>query len=158
MKLLIPILCMTLVVTHPNAQTSSGSDEQLKSLAIATQAIRDAFAKGDAALVAELHAPNIEKYFGGSNVILGRTALQKGLADWFKKVTVEFIENKIESTVFAGQTAIQTSIFSMKVSPRDGSNPVINKGRAMVVFVRDKTSPTGWLSLREMTQEAPDKK
>jgi ketosteroid isomerase-like protein len=158
MKALIALACISLIVINTTAQTSSGTEEQLKSLAIATQAIWNAFAKGDAAGVAELHAPNIEKYFGGNNVMLGRAAFQKGLAEWFKTATVEIFVNKTESTVFTGQAAIQTFIFSMKVTPKDGGKPVIDKGRAMMVFVRDKTSPTGWLVLREMTQEAPDNK
>jgi ketosteroid isomerase-like protein len=158
MKMLIVLLCITLIAINANAQTSSGSDEQLKSLALATQAIWDAFARGDAAQVAELHAPNVEKYFGGNNVILGRAALQKELAEWFKTAKVEVLVKKIESTVFAGQTAIQTFIFSIKSTPKGGGKPEIINGRAMLVFMLDKTSPTGWLCLREMTQEAPDNK
>jgi hypothetical protein len=44
----------------------------------------------------------------------------------------------------------------MRVTPKDRGKPTINKGRTMVIFVRDKMSPTGWLSLREMTQEASE--
>jgi ketosteroid isomerase-like protein len=156
MKMIIPFFCIMLIAVQSNAQTATGSEDQLQSLARATTAIREAFGKGDAALVARLHAPTIEKHFGGNNVVIGREALQKGLTEWFRTSTIEFLENRIENTVFSGETAVQTSIFSMKVTPKDGGKPVINKGRAMVVFVRDKTSPTGWFSLREMTQAAPD--
>jgi len=36
--------------------------------------------------------------------------------------------------------------------------PTISRGRAMVVYVRYKDSPTGWASIREMAQTAPDEK
>ncbi len=36
--------------------------------------------------------------------------------------------------------------------------PTISRGRAMVVYVRYKDSPTGWASIREMAQAAPDEK
>lgn len=60
-------------------------------------------------------------------------------------------------TVFHGETAIQTIIFAIKTTPKDGGKSVISRGRSMAVYIRDKISPTGWLSLREMIQEAPDK-
>jgi ketosteroid isomerase-like protein len=116
------------------------------------------FCQGDAALVASLHHPNIIKYFGGNNVVTGRAELQQGLTGWFRDSKIEFVENTVESTMFFGETAVQVSLFSIKSTPKAGGEPVINRGRSLVVYIRDKTSPTGWLSLREMTQEAPEKK
>lgn len=80
--------------------------------------------------------------------------MEKGLKDWFQNSTVEFIENKVESIVFNGETAIQTVIFAIKTTPKNGGKFVISRGRSMVVYIRDKSSPAGWLSLREMTQGA----
>ena len=137
------------------AQSLTGSEDERRSLDKATMAIREAFAKGDAALAASLHHPAIVKYFGGNNVVTGRAALEKGLAEWFNSSTVEFTENSIESTVFNGETAVQVVVFSIRSTPKGGGTPVISHGRSMVVYVKDKTSPTGWLSLREITQEAP---
>jgi ketosteroid isomerase-like protein len=128
---------------------------ELASLAKATDAIRDAFARGDVETIVALHAPDIAKYFGGTNVVVGREAFRKGLVDMFKNSRMEFIGNQIENTVFSGNMAIQTSIFTIRNIPKNGGKPTTGKGRAMVVFVRDKHSPTGWLSLREMAQEAP---
>jgi len=108
-------------------------------------------------MVARLHHPDVVKYFGGNNVVKGRDAVQKGAEEWFKNSTVEFVENIVESTVFNGETAIQTCIFSIKTTPKNGGEPVISRGRSMVVYVKDKNSPTGWLSLREMAQSAPEK-
>jgi hypothetical protein len=68
------------------------------------------------------------------------------------------VENTVESTVFTGETAIQTVIFAIKSTPKNGGKPTIGRGLSMVVYIRDKSSPTGWLSLREMAQAGPDKK
>lgn len=126
-----------------------------QSLEKATAVIRDAFEKGDAALVARLHSPGVIKYFGGNNVIVGRDAVEKGAREWFQNSKVEFVGNIVESTSFVGQVAIQTSIFSIKTTPKSGGASTIGRGRSMVVYVQDKSSPTGWLTLREIVQEAP---
>jgi ketosteroid isomerase-like protein len=158
MKLIAGLICLVLLTTDLHAQISNGTDEEMKSLGKHITALLEAFAKGDAATVARLHHPGIVKYFGGNNVVNGRDDLRKGAEGWFKNATVEFIENIVESTVFNGETAIQTSLFSIKNTPKNGGKPEISRGRAMVIYIRDKDSPTGWLSLREMVQAAPEKK
>lgn len=158
MKIFIQLIIITLLANHIDAQNLNGSEEDRRSLDKATLAIREAFAKGDAALVAKLHHPDIVKYFGGNNVVIGRANLEKGLAEWFRNSKVEFTELTIESTIFTGETAIQSCIFGIKTTPKAGGEPVISRGRSIVVYVRDKSSPTGWLSIREMAQEAPPKK
>jgi ketosteroid isomerase-like protein len=128
-----------------------------QSLEKATATIRSAFEKGDAALVARLHSPDVIKYFGGNNVVVGRDAVEKGAREWFLNSKVEFVENKVESTFFVGKIAIQTSIFSIKTTPKSGGVSSIARGRSMVIYVQDTSSPTGWLTLREIVQEAPSK-
>lgn len=155
MKKIFQLFIVALFSIHANAQSSNDSVAERQSLDKATSAIRAAFEKGDAALVAKLHSPHIIKYFGGNNVVIGRAALEKELQNWFQNSKVEFIENNVESTVFNGETAIQTVIFAIKTTSKNGGKPVISRGRSMVVYVQDKSSPTGWLSLREMAQEAP---
>ena len=157
MKLILLLLSVAFLTADLNAQTSNGTEEEMKSLNKEIAALGEAFAKGDAAMVARLHHPDVVKYFGGNNVVKGRDAVQKGAEEWFKNSTVEFVENIVESTVFNGETAIQTCIFSIKTTPKNGGEPVISRGRSMVVYVKDKNSPTGWLSLREMAQPAPEK-
>ncbi len=156
MKTVFSFLCI-LIAMHLNAQDSNDSIALRQSFDKNIAALTDAFAKGDAALVASLHHPQVIKYFGGNNVVVGRAALKKGLVEWFKNTKVEFVENTVESTVFNGETAIQVSIFAIKSTPKNGGEPTIGRGRSMVIYVRDKSSPTGWLTLREMTQAAPDK-
>ena len=157
MKLILLLLSVAFLTADLNAQTSNGTEEEMKSLNKEIAALGEAFAKGDAAMVARLHHPDVVKYFGGNNVVKGRDAVQKGAEEWFKNSTVEFVENIVESTVFNGETAIQTCIFSIKTTPKNGGESVMSRGRSMVVYVKDKNSPTGWLSLREMAQSAPEK-
>ena len=126
-----------------------------QSLDKATAAIRTAFANGDAAMVGRLHSPDVIKYFGGNNVLLGREAVEKGARDWFQGSTVAFIENTVESTTFIGKVAIQTVIFGIRSTPKNGGKPSVGRGRSMVIYKQDEQSPTGWLTIREIVQEAP---
>jgi len=157
MKTIFQLLTIVFFSTNACSQEVTDTAALKQSLEKATAAIRSAFEKGDAALVAQLHSPNVIKYFGGNNVIIGRDAIEKGAREWFQNTKVEFIENTIENTEFAGKIAIQTSIFSIKTTPKDGGKPSIGRGRSMVIYIQDKTSPTGWLTLREFAQEAPPK-
>lgn len=127
MKAIFQIFFIVFFSICTNAQNINDSIAERASLDKATAAIRNAFEKGDAALATQLHSPNIEKYFGGNNVVIGRADLEKGLNDWFQNSKVEFIENKVESTVFNGETAIQTVIFAIKSTPKNGGEPVIRE-------------------------------
>jgi len=138
----------------PPAAISGGSPADRQSLERTTQAIRDAFARGDVAAIVALHHPDVVKYFGGTNVVTGRQELQRGLIETFRNVKMEFVEHRLESMVFLGDTAVETSIFTIRTTPAGGS-PTLGHGRAMVVYVKSKDSPTGWQSIREMAQAAP---
>jgi ketosteroid isomerase-like protein len=158
MKTIFQLLIILFFSTNVYTQDMADSVALRQSLDKATAAIRDAFEKGDAALVGRLHSPNVIKYFGGNNVIIGRAAVEKGAREWFQNSKVEFIENTVENTEFIGKIAIQTVIFSIKTTPKDGGKPSVGRGRSMVIYIQDKSSPTGWLTLREIAQEAPPKK
>lgn len=157
MKTIFQLLLIVFFSTCAYTQELSDTATLRESLEKATAAIRTAFEKGDAALVGKLHSPQVIKYFGGNNVIVGREAVEKGARDWFQNSKVEFIENTVENTAFVGNVAIQTVIFSIRTTPKSGGTPSIGRGRSMVIYVQDKSSPTGWLSLREIAQEAPPK-
>ncbi|MEO6845450.1 MAG: nuclear transport factor 2 family protein [Ginsengibacter sp.] len=157
MKTIFEILVIVFFSTNIYSQDLTDSVALRQSLDKATAAIRSAFEKGDAALVGQLHSPNVIKYFGGNNVIVGRDAVEKGAREWFQNAKVEFIENTVENTEFIGKIAIQTVIFSIKTTPKNGGEPSIGRGRSMVIYIQDKSSPTGWLTLREIVQEAPPK-
>ena len=157
MKTIFQLLIITFISTRAYSQEITDTTSLQQSLEKATAAIRGAFEKGDAALVAQLHSPDVIKYFGGNNVIVGRDAVEKGAREWFQNSKVEFIENTLENTEFVGKIAIQTSIFSIKTTPKGGGKSLIGRGRSMVIYIQDKSSPTGWLTLREFVQEAPPK-
>jgi hypothetical protein len=94
----------------------------------------------------------------GNHPDSNRMQIRKGLIQTFSNSRFEFAENTVESTIFNGETAVETSIFSFKVTPRNGGPVSYARGRSLVVYVRYKDSPTGWASIREMAQAAPDAK
>ena len=157
MKTIFQLLIIAFFSISAYSQEINDTTGLRQSLEKATAAIRNAFEKGDAVLVGQLHSPDVIKYFGGNNVIVGRDAVEKGAREWFKNSQVEFIENTVENTEFVGKIAIQTSIFSIKTTPKDGGESSTGRGRSMVIYMQDKNSPTGWLTLREFVQEAPPK-
>jgi ketosteroid isomerase-like protein len=156
MKAILFLLIGVLAACGNQAQ-SSGTAADRAGLLRTTTAIRDAFGRGDIEAILALHPPDVIKYFGGSTVIKGREGLRRQLSGWLGDNKVEFLENTVESTVFNGSTAIETSLFEIKSVPKNGGPAVYARGRAMVVFVKYPASPTGWVSLREVTQEAPPK-
>lgn len=155
MKTLCCFIALFFAASFSMAQSQLPSAEDRKALARTTKAIRDAFGKGDVDAIVALHHPDIIKYFGGKNVVTGRAQLRKGLMETFRNTKMVFVNNTIESTVFNGSTAIETSIFTFKVTPKKGGKSTLSKGRSMVVYVKYKDSPTGWVSIREMAQAAP---
>ena len=157
MKIIFQLAAILFLSANALSQEITDTVALRQSLDKATAAIRKAFENGDAVLVGQLHSPNVIKYFGGNNVIVGKDAVEKQARDWFQNSKVEFIENTVENTVFVGNIAIQTVIFSIKTTPKNGGKSSIGRGRSMVIYIQDKTSPTGWLSLREIAQEAPPK-
>lgn len=155
MKYLHSVFALMLVLNTTIVNAQAPSQEDKRGLEHTTKAIRDAFARQDVDAIVALHHPDVIKYFGGKNVVTGRAELRKGLIATFKNTKMEFVSNVIESTVFNGSTAIETSIFTFKVTPKRGGKPTLSKGRSMVVYVKYKDSPTGWASIREMAQAAP---
>ena len=157
MKIIFQLAAILFLSANAFSQKITDTVALRQSLDKATAAIRKAFENGDAVLVGQLHSPHVIKYFGGNNVIVGRDEVEKEARDWFQSSKVEFIENTVENTVFVGNIAIQTVIFSIKTTPKNGGKSSIGRGRSMVIYIQDKTSPTGWLSFREIAQEAPPK-
>lgn len=155
MKFIKYLIIAAFVASGCHTSPQDVSADYKTSLVKTTAAIRDAFARGDIPALLALHHPNVIKYFGGDNVVKGRAALEKGFTGVFKTSKMEFVENRIESTVFNGETAVETSIFTIKISPGNGGTSTFAHGRSMVVYVRYKDSPYGWVSLREMAQAAP---
>ena len=83
MKTIFQLLIISFFQTSVYSQDITNTTSLRQSLEKATAAIRSAFEKGDATLVAQLHRPDVMKYFGGNNVIVSRDAVEKGARQWF---------------------------------------------------------------------------
>jgi ketosteroid isomerase-like protein len=117
-------------------------------------AIRAAFAAGNVAEIVRYHHPDVRKALSFQNVQIGRDAVAAGLRDTLRQFRLEFVENNVESLLIEGDTAVEQTLFAIRVTPRNGGQPTVFRGRTMVVYVRYKDSPTGWASIRELIQPA----
>jgi ketosteroid isomerase-like protein len=151
-----PFLLLPGVSAQSKSSTSqySGSPEDRTSLKKTGDAIRSAYARGDAEGILAYHHPDVIKALSYQNYLVGIDAFRANLIGTLQAVTIEFIENTAESTLFQTGTAIETSLFAIKVTPKASGTPSIFKGRSMVVYVQHAASPTGWASVREVVQPA----
>ena len=143
------------VVTLALSACSSSRDDRA-ALDATSRAIRAGFAKGDVAEVMKYHHPEVIKALSFHNVVRGREALAADMRNEFQRFHVEFVENHVESLLIKDSTAIEQTLFTIKATPLHGGEPSLFRGRAMVVYVRYKDSPTGWASIREMIQPGTD--
>ena len=131
---------------------NSGTNADRAALTRTGDAIRAGFAASDVETILKYHHPNVEKWLSPSSHTVGREALRAELEETFKTAQLMFGENHVESAIFMGDTAVEVSTFTIRVTPKDGGAASMAKGRAMVVYVRSKQSPTGWVSMRELIQ------
>jgi ketosteroid isomerase-like protein len=131
-----------------------GSPEQRESLKQTGDAIRAAFARGDVPGILAYHHPDVIKALSYQKYFNGIKALRLDLLATLQSVQLEFIDNQLENTFFQGETAVEDSLFTIKITPKAGGASSIFKGRSMVVYVRYAQSPTGWASIREIVQPA----
>ena len=127
MKIVTCLLVLALLAGGCTARHASNSDDDRESLKRTTRAIRDAFGRGDVDAIVALHHPDVVKYFGGNNIVRGRDGLRQQLTGWLRDNNVEFTENRIESTLFNGETAIETCIFAIKSTPKNGGPPRVRE-------------------------------
>jgi ketosteroid isomerase-like protein len=119
-----------------------------------SEAIRSAFARGDIPTILAYHHPDVIKALSYKTYLNGRNAVEADLRGTFQQFNLEFIENRVENLLIEHKTAIEQSVFTIKGTPKNGGEPFVFRGRAMVVYVRYKKSPTGWASIREVIQAA----
>lgn len=149
----IAVIALALSPAHVYPKNSAANSEQDRAaLARTGDAIRAGFAAGDVDAIMKYHHKDVEKWLSPQQHLVGRDALRAELKETFKTVGLVFEENRVESTLISGDTAVEVSAFTIRVTPKDGSAAVAVKGRAMVVYVRSSESPTGWLSMRELIQ------
>jgi ketosteroid isomerase-like protein len=153
--LLVAVVAITATSPRSFPQNSpTKSDQDRASLAKTGDAIRAGFAAGDLDAIMKYHHPDVEKWLSAKKHTVGRDALRAEIEETFKSVRLVFEDNRVESTLFVGDTAVEVSAFTIRVTPKDGGAPSSFKGRAMVVYIRSSQSPTGWLSMRELIQPA----
>ena len=101
------------------------------------------------------HHPDVIKALAPDKYLVGREAVRADLARTFRNFRLEFVDDRVESTFFNGRTAVEESLFTIRGEPLADGTPFLFKGRSMVVYVRDRRSPSGWASIREIIQTAP---
>jgi ketosteroid isomerase-like protein len=149
-----------ILLTTGSAQTAKsanpylGSPEQRESLKQTGDAIRAAFARGDVPGILAYHHPDVIKALSYQKYLNGIDALRLDLLATLQSVNLEFTDNQVENTLFQGETAVEESLFAIKVTPKSGAASSVFKGRSMAVYVRYAPSPTGWASIREVVQPA----
>jgi ketosteroid isomerase-like protein len=158
---LLRILAVLALITNGclGSETNTGSnnigkDKDRDALQRTSVAIRAAFARSDVAGILEYHHPDVVKALAYNKFLNGREALRADLRETLSHVKLEWQENNVESLLIHGDAAVEMTTFEIKGTPKDGGQPFIFKGRAMVVYVRYAKSPTGWASIREVVQPA----
>jgi len=155
-----PVRLVAFLVVAVIALGCSGGDKRVRldsdrnALEKTSEAIRAAFAAGDIATIVAYHHPEVVKSLSYGNYLIGRDAVQKDIAPTLERVHLEWKENVVRSMLIQGDTAVELTDFVIQGTPRKQGEPFLFRGRAMVVYVRYKDSPTGWASIREIIQPA----
>lgn len=119
-----------------------------------SEAIRAGFAKGDIDAIMSYHHPDVIKALSYTSYSTGREAVRADLIKTIDAYHLEFVKNNVESLLINGDTAIEQTMFGIKGTPKNGGEPFLVEGRATIVYIRYKDSPTGWATIREMIQPA----
>lgn len=145
-----------LLMAYCGIFTHAESNADRESLQKTSEAIRAAFAQGDIDRIMTYHHPDVIKALSFQKYLVGRDAVAADLRQTLQKFKLEFEENRVESLLVQGDTAIEQTIFAIKSTPKSGGESYLFRGRTQVVYVRYKKSPTGWASIREIIQPATD--
>lgn len=145
-----------LLMSHCLVLAHGESNADRESLQKTSEAIRTAFAQGDVDSIMAYHHPEVIKALSFHKYLVGRDAVAEDLRKTLQQFKLEFEENRVESLLIQGDTAIEQTVFAIKSTPRSGGESYLFRGRTQVVYVRYKKSPTGWASIREIIQPATD--
>ena len=138
--------------------SAASFDDQADRAAIekTSEAVRAAFFRGDIPAILSYHHPDVTKALAYNKYLVGRSALEADLRSTFDYYSLEFLQNDVEILSIHGDMATQQILFSVKGTPKKGGAPFFFRGRTMLILVRYDKSPTGWATLREIVQPAPD--
>jgi len=145
-----------LLIAHCLVPAYAESDADRESLQKTGEAIRAAFARGDVDTIMNYHHPEVIKALSFHRYLVGRDSVAADLRNTLQQFKLEFEENRAESLLIQGDTAVEQTIFAIKITPKSGGESQVFRGRTQVVYVRYKKSPTGWASIREIIQPATD--
>jgi ketosteroid isomerase-like protein len=132
----------------------AGSSHDRDLLLGTSDAIRAAFARGDVEEIMAYHHPDVIKALGYDKYLTGRDAVRADVIETLRQFNLEWKENRVESLFIQGDTAVEQTVFTIRGTPKGEGEPFLFKGRAQVVYVRYKKSPSGWASIREIIQPA----
>ena len=149
-SLAIAVLVMGSFALNSHARTNADRE----SLEQTSAAIRAAFARGDVPAIMSYHHPDVAKSLNYGHLLNDRDAVQADITALLKQYTVEWKENTVRSLFIQGDTAVELTDFTIQGTPKSSGEPFTYRGRAMVVYVRLKDSPSGWASIREIIQPA----
>ena len=138
--------------------TAVFGDDKADRVAIekTSEAVRAAFARGDIPAILSYHHPDVTKALAYDRYLVGRSALELDLRSTFEYYRLEFLQNDVEILSIHGDIATEQILFSVKGTPKKSGAPFLFKGRTMLILVRYDKSPTGWATLREIVQPAPE--
>jgi ketosteroid isomerase-like protein len=150
------VICFVVLLLCGSWAGYAQSDADRAAVEKTGAAIRAAFAAGDVAEAMRYHHPEVRKALAYDRVLVGREAVAANLRDTLARFRLQFVENHVESLLIEGDTAVEQTLFTIRASPVGGGASYDLKGRTMVVYVRYSGSPTGWASMRELIQPAPN--
>jgi ketosteroid isomerase-like protein len=151
---LIAFLAVVVFTSGCSGHKSVQSNTDRDALEMTSQGIRAAFATGDIAAIMAFHHPEVVKSLSYGNYLVGHQAVQQDIAATLQRFNLEWKENQVRSIFIQGDTAIELTDFVIQGTPKKQGEPFLFRGRAMIVYVRYKNSPTGWASIREIIQPA----
>jgi ketosteroid isomerase-like protein len=157
MELLRSLLIVALIAVSCYAsQTYVGSKSDRASLEKTSEDIRAAFARGDVAAILAYHHPDVVKALSYNKYLNGRDAVEADVRRTLQTLNLVWKENRVESILIQGDTAVEQTVFTIEGTPKNGGKAFLVKGRALIVYMRYKKSPTGWASIREVIQPATE--
>ena len=152
----IALLTVGLTVCgYSQSRNREASEEDRAALKKTSAGILAGFAKGDVDAIMSYHHPDVVKSLSYQNFLMGREAVRKDVAATLDRFHLEWTENQVRSLLIQGDTAVEMTDFTIKGTPKNEGAPFVFRGRAMVVYVRYRDSPSGWGSIREVVQPAP---
>lgn len=152
------LLSLLVFTSCSSIKEKSASDRE--SILETNRLVRQAFINQDINEILKFHHTDVQKVLSWDNYQIGHEAMKAGLGDLFKAHQVEFLGDvtEMDSLEFIGDTAVMIAKFKIKGIPKKPEfSSFIFEGRTMIVYVRSKNSPTGWVTYREMIIPAANK-